>query len=42
MVEARAPLGAMINVDFAEGFKSRFPPRIDDLVKAFSGYEPGF
>jgi hypothetical protein len=32
----------MIGVDFAEGFNSRFPPRIDDLVKTFSGYEPGF
>ncbi|HEY4230894.1 MAG TPA: bacillithiol biosynthesis deacetylase BshB1 [Thermoanaerobaculia bacterium] len=42
-VEARARhFGAMIGVDFAEGFKSRFPPRIDDLVKTFSGYEPGF
>ncbi len=42
-LEARARhFGSMINVEFAEGFKSRFPPRIDDLVKAFSGYEPGF
>jgi bacillithiol biosynthesis deacetylase BshB1 len=42
-VEARARhFGAMIGVDFAEGFNSRFPPRIDDLVKTFSGYEPGF
>ena len=42
-VEARARhFGSMIGVDFAEGFKSRFPPRIDDLVKTFSGYEPGF
>jgi bacillithiol biosynthesis deacetylase BshB1 len=42
-IEARArSFGALINVEFAEGFKSRFPPRIDDLVKAFSGHEPGF
>lgn len=42
-LEARArTFGAMINVEFAEGFTSRFPPRIDDLVAAFSGHEPGF
>ncbi len=42
-IEARARhFGAMIGVEFAEGFRSRFPPRIDDLVKTFSGYEPGF
>ncbi len=42
-VEARARhFGAMIGVEFAEGFQSRFPPRIDDVVKAFEGYEPGF
>ena len=42
-LEARARhFGAMINVEFAEGFKSRFPPRVDDLVKAFAGFEPGF
>ncbi|MEP6993377.1 MAG: bacillithiol biosynthesis deacetylase BshB1 [Acidobacteriota bacterium] len=43
MLESRARhFGAMIGVEFAEGFKSRFPPRIDDLVQAFSGFEPGF
>jgi bacillithiol biosynthesis deacetylase BshB1 len=42
-IEARArELGAMINVGFAEGFRTRRPPRIDDLVKAFEGSEPGF
>lgn len=42
-VEARARhFGAMIGVEFAEGFKSRRPPRIDDLPKAFEGREPGF
>jgi N-acetylglucosamine malate deacetylase 1 len=42
-LEARARyFGAMINVEFAEGFTSRFPPRIDDLVAAFKGHEPGF
>ena len=43
MVEARARhFGSMIGVEFAEGFNARFPPRIDDLVKAFEGFEPGF
>ena len=43
MIEARArEYGAMINVDFAEGFRSARPPRIDDIVKAFEGNEPGF
>jgi bacillithiol biosynthesis deacetylase BshB1 len=42
-LEARARhFGSMVGVEFAEGFKSRFPPRIDDCVKTFSGYEPGF
>jgi N-acetylglucosamine malate deacetylase 1 len=42
-VEARARhFGAMIGVEFAEGFRSRRPPRIDDLPKAFEGFEPGF
>ena len=43
MVEARARQhGALIGVEFGEGFLSRRPPRIDDLVAAFSGFEPGF
>jgi N-acetylglucosamine malate deacetylase 1 len=42
-VEARArEYGALIGVPFAEGFRSIRPPRIDDLVKAFEGFEPGF
>ena len=43
MVEARARQhGALIGVEFGEGFLSRRPPRIDDLVQAFAGLEPGF
>ena len=43
MIEARArEFGAMINVEFAEGFLCRRPPRVEDLVKAFEGTEPGF
>ncbi len=43
MIEARArEYGAMINVEFAEGFLASRPPRIEDLVKAFEGNEPGF
>lgn len=43
MIEARArEFGAMINVEFAEGFLSRRPPRIEDLITAFEGTEPGF
>lgn len=42
-VEARARhFGSMIGAEFAEGFKARRPPRIDDLPKAFEGREPGF
>ena len=39
---ARAASARMIGVEFAEGFPSRRPPRIDDLVQAFEGFEPGF
>ncbi|HEY1434163.1 MAG TPA: bacillithiol biosynthesis deacetylase BshB1 [Thermoanaerobaculia bacterium] len=43
MVESRARQhGALIGVEFGEGFLSRRPPRVDDLVKAFAGFEPGF
>jgi bacillithiol biosynthesis deacetylase BshB1 len=43
MVEARARQhGALIGVEFGEGFLSRRPPRIDDLIQAFAGLEPGF
>jgi N-acetylglucosamine malate deacetylase 1 len=43
MVESRARQhGALIGVEFGEGFHVRRPPRIDDLVKAYAGFEPGF
>lgn len=42
-VEARARhFGMLAGVEFAEGFVSRRPPRIDDLVGAFEGFEAGF
>ena len=42
-VEARArEHGALIGVPFGEGFRSIRPPRIDDPVKAFEGFETGF
>lgn len=34
--------GFLIGVEFGEGFTSRRPPRIDDLVAAFEGFEAGF
>jgi N-acetylglucosamine malate deacetylase 1 len=43
MVESRARQhGALIGVEFGEGFLARRPPRIDDLVQAYAGFEPGF
>jgi N-acetylglucosamine malate deacetylase 1 len=43
MVEARARhFGFLIGVEFGEGFVSKRPPRIDDPVAAFEGFEPGF
>jgi bacillithiol biosynthesis deacetylase BshB1 len=43
MIESRARQhGALIGVEFGEGFLTRRPPRIDDPVKAFAGFEPGF
>ena len=43
MIESRArEFGILIGVPFGEGFLARRPPRIDDLVKTFEGYEPGF
>ena len=43
MIDARArEYGAMISAEFAEGFLASRPPRIDDLVQAFEGNEPGF
>jgi bacillithiol biosynthesis deacetylase BshB1 len=42
-VEARARhFGMLAGVEFAEGFLSKRPPRIDDLVAAFEGFEAGF
>lgn len=42
-VEARARhFGMLAGVEFAEGFVSLRPPRIDDLINAFEGYEAGF
>lgn len=42
-IDARARyFGFMIGVDFGEGFVSMRPPRIDDPVAAFEGFEPGF
>jgi N-acetylglucosamine malate deacetylase 1 len=43
MIEARARhFGFLIGVEFGEGFLSKRPPRIDDLISAFEGFEPGF
>ncbi|HEY6065923.1 MAG TPA: bacillithiol biosynthesis deacetylase BshB1 [Thermoanaerobaculia bacterium] len=42
-LDARARhFGMLIGVEFAEGFLSQRPPRIDDLIGAFEGREPGF
>src|SRR6266540_3009328 len=42
-IEARARyFGFMIGVEFGEGFVSKRPPRIDDPISAFEGFEPGF
>ena len=42
-IDARARhFGFLIGVDFGEGFVSKRPPRIDDPVAAFAGFEPGF
>jgi bacillithiol biosynthesis deacetylase BshB1 len=42
-IEARArTFGFEIGVEFAEAFTSFRPPKIEDLLKAFEGYEPGF
>ncbi len=43
MVDARARhFGFLIGVEFGEGFVSKRPPRIDDPINAFEGFEPGF
>lgn len=42
-VEARARhFGFLIGVEFGEGFVSKRPPRVDDPIAAFEGFEPGF
>jgi bacillithiol biosynthesis deacetylase BshB1 len=42
-IEARArSYGFLIGVEYAEGFVSKRPPRIDDPVSVFEGFEPGF
>ena len=42
-MDARARhFGFMIGVEFGEGFVSKRPPRMDDLLAAFRGFEPGF
>lgn len=42
-VEARSRhFGMLAGVEFAEGFVTLRPPRIDDLLAAFEGYEAGF
>ncbi|MGK2857358.1 MAG: bacillithiol biosynthesis deacetylase BshB1 [Thermoanaerobaculia bacterium] len=40
MIEARARhFGAMIGAEFGEGFVTKQPPRVDDVVAAFRGRE---
>jgi bacillithiol biosynthesis deacetylase BshB1 len=42
-IDARARhFGFLIGVEFGEGFLSKRPPRMDDLLAAFRGFEPGF
>jgi bacillithiol biosynthesis deacetylase BshB1 len=42
-IDARARhFGFLAGVEFGEGFLARRPPRIDDLIGAFEGREPGF
>ena len=42
-IRARAQaLGQMAGVAYAEAFLAHVPPRVDDPVTAFEGYEPGF
>ena len=43
MIEARTRhFGFLIGVEFGEGFVSMRPPRIDDPIAAFEGFEAGF
>jgi hypothetical protein len=42
-IEARARhVGFLVGVEFGEGFLTKRPPRIDDPVAVFEGFEPGF
>ncbi|HUM00852.1 MAG TPA: bacillithiol biosynthesis deacetylase BshB1 [Thermoanaerobaculia bacterium] len=42
-IRARAQaLGQIASVAYAEAFLAHVPPRVDDPVTAFEGYEPGF
>jgi bacillithiol biosynthesis deacetylase BshB1 len=42
-IEARARhVGFLVGVEFGEGFLSKRPPRIDDPIAAYEGFEPGF
>jgi N-acetylglucosamine malate deacetylase 1 len=42
-IDARARhFGFLIGTEFGEGFMARRPPRVDDLIGAFEGFEPGF
>ena len=42
-IDARArSYGFLIGVEFGEGFVSKLPPRLDDPIAAFEGFEPGF
>ena len=43
MIDARARhFGFLIGAEFGEGFVSKRPPRVDDPIAAFEGFEPGF
>jgi len=42
-IEARTRhFGFLIGAEFGEGFVSRRPPRVDDIIGAFKNLEPGF
>jgi hypothetical protein len=42
-IEARARhFGFLIGAEFGEGFVTMRPPRLDDPIAAFEGFEPGF
>ena len=43
VIEARARhFGFLIGVEFGEGFVSKRPPKVEDPIAAFEGFEPGF